>query len=989
MPIERLTTPYGRQSLQALRDAIDRVQGGDPLAAVTVLVHSNAVGVSARRWLAANGGIAAAQFLTAFRFAELLGGAALAGAGKRPVSTPVVDVAVRQVLASSAGVFQPIAQHQATITAVRNTHKELRHLPAGAITRLANNGSVRAREVVRLHRTIQGRLADEWYDEADLLHAACAAASAAPPRTIVFLPQRLRSTEAALIAALGEHGEVIVLEGTHDLPDDLALEVVDASDADEEVREAVRVVVAAVHDGVALHRIGIVWPRNEPYARLVGEHLNEAGIAWNGRPGVALHERLAARLVLDVLQLDRRGIRRADLFALLASVPARTSDRKRVPRQRWERISREAGLAGDADWTTRLTAYAQLQRNRDNEVGVEAAEAAEQLLAFVDDLRTQLGAPSQAMPWKHWARVSRTLLHRWLGGLHGESLLPPDETEALIAVQASLDRLERLDSLAEPCTRAVFASTLDAELESAPGRVGRLGVGVHVGPLSFAVGQPFDLLVVVGAADGLLPAPPPPEALLGDSDRLLTDGALALNADSADEQHGQLWAALAGAGRALMVAPRGDLRATALRQPSRWISELAATLSMSTRSVPSFAAGLAETSFPATQSQHRVRGLVHAQRSGIAFADNPIVQSVEPLRAGVAMLTARAADEFTEYDGNLAGLAIDAFGDRAVSPTRLEAWVACPHAWFMEYVLHIQPVEQPDEQLTITPRDKGNLVHRALDRFHQRVLDGDLPQPTANGWGPMHLAGLLAEFELEAKAMAANGVVGRKAFWHAEQSNQRHELAAWQELDSKWITKRGSQLVASEKRFGGDDLPVTIALPDGSELRLRGTIDRIDRCTDGSLVVTDHKTGKADSFKDVSDADPTAGGSKLQLPAYGAAALALNGLAPGSRVHAEYGFLARGQYRRIGAAFNEQAWQRVGDELQTIATGIRSGLFISLPAKSQFRFAGYASCEYCDPDHLGTAELWSEFDRKQHDPVLLPVLGMVDPDDRDDSESPT
>ena len=978
MPIQRLTTPYGGESLRALRAAIDQVQGGDPLATVTVLVHSNAVGVSARRWLAANGGIAAAQFLTAFRFAELLGGAALAGAGKRPVSTPVVDVAVRQVLAESAGVFQPIAQHQATITAVRNTYKELRHVSAASLTRLATTGSVRAREVVRLHRTIHGRLADEWYDEADLLQAACAVAATAPPRTIVFLPQRLRATESALIDALGAHGAVVLIEGTHELPARLALEVVDASDADEEAREAVRIAVTAVHEGTALHRIGIVWPRHEPYARLVGEHLQQAGITWNGRPGVALHERLAARLVLDVLQLDRRGIRRADLFALLASVPTRTSNRRSVPRQRWERISREAGLAGDADWATRLTAYAAMQRSYDNET--EAASA-EQLLAFVDDLRAQLGPRDQPMSWKHWARIARTLLHRWLGGLPGEALLPPEETEALIAVQASLDRLERLDSLAEPCTRAVFANTLDAELESAPGRVGRIGVGIHVGPLSFAVGQPFDLLVVVGAADGLLPAPPPPEALLGDSDRSLTDGALPLNADSALEQRGHLWAALAGASRAVLVAPRGDLRATALRQPSRWIAELAATVPTRRRSVPSFAAGLADAAFPATPTQHRVRALVHARRGGVAFIDDPLVQSVPSIRAGATMLAARAAHEFTEYDGDLAGLPIDAFGTRAVSPTRLEAWVACPHAWFMQYVLQVEPVEQPDEQLKITPRDKGNLVHRALDRFHRQVLTNELPQPDANGWGAVHLDGLLAAFEVEAHLMAANGMVGRTAFWHAEQSNQRHELAEWLRRDSARVTERGAQLIASEQRFGDEELPVAIALPDGSEVRLRGMIDRIDRGADGTLIVTDHKTGKSDPFKDVSADDPTAGGSKLQLPAYGAAALALHGLAPGSPVHAEYGFLARGGYERIGASFSAHTWSGVGDVLQAIAEGIRSGLFIARPEKSQFRLAGWVSCDYCDPDHLGTAELWNEFERKQHDPRLLPVLGVVDGDD--------
>ena len=974
MPIQRLTTPYGGPSLHALRAAIDRLQAGDPLAAVTVLVHSNAVGVSTRRWLAAHGGIAAAQFLTAFRLAELLGGAALANAGKRPVSTPVVDVAVRQVLANSAGVFQPIAQHQATITAVRNTYKELRHLPASALNRLATNGSVRAREVVRLNKAIHQQLADDWYDEADLLHAACASAAIAPPRTIVFLPQRLRATESALLDALAENGEMVVLEGTDELPNNVPMDIIDASDADEEAREAVRIAVAAVHDGVPLHRIGIVWPRHDPYARLVGEHLQQAGIAWNGRPGIALHERLAARLVLDVLQLDRRGIRRADLFALLASVPARMRGGKRIPRQKWERISRDAGLAGDGDWTTRLTAYAALQRMRDNEAG---AETAEELLAFVDDLRQHLGSPQQLKPWAHWAKVARTLLHRWLGGLHGESSLPPEETEALIAVQASLDRLARLDNLAEPCTRSVFANTLDAELDSAPGRVGRIGVGLHIGPLSFAVGQPFELLVVVGAAEGLLPSPPPPEALLGDSDRQLTDGALALNADSADEQRTQLWAALAGAERVALIRPRGDLRATALREKSRWTSELAATLPSGLRTVHSFAAGLSETTFPATQSQHRIRALVHEGRSGIKFGESSLVQLSEPLRAGAAMLSARASNEFTEYDGNLAGLPIEAFGNRTVSPTRLEAWVTCPHAWFMQYVLNVQPVEQPDEQLEISPRDRGNLVHSALDRFNKRVLANELPQPGPNGWEAVHFAALLAAFEFESTVMAANGVVGRAAFWHAEQTNQRHELTAWMERDAELMAAHGAQLVASEQRFGDEDCPVVIALPDGSELRLRGMVDRIDRRADGTLVVTDHKSGRSEYFSDVSDDNPTAGGTKLQLPAYGAAALAIAGLPPGSNVHAEYGFLARGKYKRIGATLTPQAWQGVGVVLQVIAEGIRSGLFISRPEKSQFRLQGRVNCEYCDPDHLGTAELWAEFERKQHDPSLLPVLSMV------------
>ena len=84
MALDRRSVPYGEPAFHALRSAIQQVQAGDPLAPVTVLVHSNAVGVAARRWLAAHGGIAAAQFLTAFRFAELLG----AGGGSKHACVP-------------------------------------------------------------------------------------------------------------------------------------------------------------------------------------------------------------------------------------------------------------------------------------------------------------------------------------------------------------------------------------------------------------------------------------------------------------------------------------------------------------------------------------------------------------------------------------------------------------------------------------------------------------------------------------------------------------------------------------------------------------------------------------------------------------------------------------------------------------------------------------------------------------------------------------
>ncbi|MDO8391213.1 MAG: PD-(D/E)XK nuclease family protein [Actinomycetota bacterium] len=978
MALQRRSSPYGTVALQALREAIDQVQQGDPLAPVTVLVHSNAVGVSARRWLAANGGVAAAQFLTTFRFAELLAGPRLAQMGRRPLSTPVIDVAVRQALVAHPGMFRLIAHHQATVNALRDCHRDLRHLPEQVVQRIANTGSARARDVVRIHRAVQQTLRREWYDEADLLRMAAEAGGLAPTRTVVFLPQRMRPTEAALLQALAAHGEVVVIEGEAAPPQHTRIDTIDASDADDEVREAVRVVATAVHEGTPLHRIAIVWPRNEPYARLVGEHLYDAGIPWNGRSGIALHERLAARLVLDVLRLDRRGVRRADLFTLLAHVPARMADGSQVQRQRWERLTRDAGVAADADWDVRLQEYAAVEVAAQREGNAAAALT---LQSFVAELRERLGAPAAVAPWQHWTDIAHTLLHRWLGGHRGVAALPPEEGEAHQAVQAALDRLGRLDALAEPTTRTVFADTLAAELLGAPGRIGRIGVGVHIGPLSFAVGQSFDLVVAVGACEGLLPAPPPPEALLSDSDRALTDGGLALNAEAVEQQRTQLWAVLAGTPRAVVLHPRGDLRATAQRQPSRWIADLVALQLVPARSVPSFAAGIADAGFPATVAQHRLRALSHAVRAGTPLAQHPLAQQLQPLRAGAAMLAARASNLVTEYDGDLGGLVIEPLGSGAVSPTRLEAWVACPHAWFMQYVLGIKPVEQPDEQLQISPRDRGTLVHGALDRFHCQVIEGVLPQPGPQGWTTQHLDALLQCFTEEARHLERLGLVGRTAFWTAEQSRQRHELATWLRHDSDRVVARGATVVASEHRFGrAGTAPAVLALPDGGTVSMLGAVDRIDRCADGSLVVTDHKTGGDTAYKGISDADATAGGTRFQLPAYAAAALAITGAPTATPVLAEYGFFAKAEYKRRGASIGSAQWPHIGEHIAHVLDGIRSGLFIALPGKSQFKLS-FTQCEYCDPDNLGTAEQWAEFERKAADPRVLALLGLADDHD--------
>ena len=60
--------------------------------------------------------------------AELLGSSPLSGAGRRPVSTPVIAAALRAALADRPGIFAPVAGHAATETALIAAYRELRDL---------------------------------------------------------------------------------------------------------------------------------------------------------------------------------------------------------------------------------------------------------------------------------------------------------------------------------------------------------------------------------------------------------------------------------------------------------------------------------------------------------------------------------------------------------------------------------------------------------------------------------------------------------------------------------------------------------------------------------------------------------------------------------------------------------------------------------------------------------------------------------------------
>jgi ATP-dependent helicase/nuclease subunit B len=974
-------------ALGALAAAIADAKGDDPLAAVTVAVPTNTCGVMTRRALARAGGVVGVDMVTLNRLAELIAGPGLAAAGRSPVSTPVIDLAIGAVLATDPGPFAAVATHPSTVVALRELHTELRVAGPASRARLGEQ-SLRGRQALRVSDAVTASLAGSWYDEADLFTAAAvsvvATPSPGPAPLVLYLPAELPGVALDFVRSVATVVDVrIVAQATGDADADadtgaliaaLGVErtgppthapptvrpaaIISTTDADDEVRIAVRHLLDAARDGTPFERMALLWPTQRPYARLVEHHLDRAEVPWNGRPGTEITERLAPRLILDLLDVDRRGLRRRTLFDLLADVPARGADGAFLPTASWERVSREAGVARDDDWERRLRSIAAFERWQ---------EPADSLRTFVTELRRELGHPAATRPWTAWSQWCAIQVERWLGR-HSVDRLPEPEYRAWEALTAALDRLGHLDPVGAPVTRHQFRATLEAELDSASPRQGRVGHGVTVGPLASAIGHDVDVTVVLGAAEGLLPPTPASDPLLAEADRLL---AGIPTADARTRRLRRQFLTTLATSSVTLTVPRGDLRATAEIRPSRWLTSWTADGTVPVTSVASHHAGLAATRFPACPSEHRLRERYRHHRSGARLAACDSAADDLVLRRGLEMTAHRAADHLTPYDGDLSGVAVPTL-DAPVSPSRLEAWIACPHGYFVHYLLGASPIEEPGGEISISARDRGSAQHDALDLLHRAVVTGALPQPTTTGWTDDHRNALRTAFDQVGERNERRGRTGRAAYWADERGRMLADLMTWLDRDSDLVRERGATILASELRFG-DDREVAIRLDDGRAVRLRGTIDRVDRAADGSLVVTDHKSGGSRKYKKLTAEDPTLGGTLFQLPSYAAAARAEFGTET-TPVRAEYGLMAKGRYERLGYRLTPEVDARVRQALSSILDGIEAGFFPARPERPGFR--PFVSCEYCEPDHLGTADRWPDWERKRHDPRLAPWFGV-------------
>lgn len=1012
--IRVVPTAYGRAASQALRDAVARAKHDDALAPVTVVVPTNSVGVSARRGLAsgefgsvsaAGRGVVGVTFLTVYRLAELLASAELAAAGRRPVSTPVVASAVRRALARSPGLFAPVAQHPATEEALVAAHRELADLDTAQLDVLAAQHP-RAREVVRLHRSAKSILEREWYDEHDLMRAATDIAATGSPlvrelgTVICFLPQRWSAPAARLLRALSEQTGLEVIVGltgsdaadeqvrasvarigaevgpgsTFGMAPATGTEVWNTSDPDDEVRTIVRGVVDAMRAGVPLERMAVLYASDVPYARLLHEHFELADIAHNGATTRTMSGSVLGRGLLKLFALADSDFARDDVCAWFASAPVLDGHGRLVRAAKWERISRNAGVVrGVEQWSARLDAYATSFATSfagDERGAWERAEV-ETFGVFVADVAEELSPTRRPNTWSGFAQFAHRLVRRFFGVDARREKWPPFEQVAARRVEAVIDRLGTLDDIDPGPTTDTFRRTFELELDAARDRVGSLGDGVLVGPVGMALGVDLARVWVCGLAEGLFPSVPGDDPLLGDRERAALGGELRLRSDRTTDDERALLSALASTAEARVCTyPRGDLRRSTEHVPSRFLAATIAAVDGvgdHVRSSPSYAYAATHVAFPANRHELEVRA---------AVAGESWVESEPPVARGRELVSARASSAFTRFDGNLAHLGDRLLGsspahpERVTSPTRLQTWVACPHAYFMDTVLHVEPVEEPEDIMQLTALERGTLMHEILDRFLQETLDrNDAGRPWTDA-DRERLRAIAAQVGIETEA---RGVTGRRLLWDRERRIILGELEAFLVADQEYRADGVATTLATELPFGMPDAPdtaVALALGDGRIVRMRGKADRVDRRADGCLVVVDYKTGNVNRFTGIDQDAPLGDGEHLQLPVYAYAARAAYGT-PGSEVDALYWFVGKGNNRRIGYRVDADVDATFAQAVRHVVDGIEGGVFYARPPEPAP--TPFVLCPFCDPDAMGTTDRWREFQRKF--PTLEPAEG--------------
>ncbi len=321
---------------------------------------------------------------------------------------------------------------------------------------------------------------------------------------------------------------------------------------------------------------------------------------------------------------------------------------------------------------------------------------------------------------------------------------------------------------------------------------------------------------------------------------------------------------------------------------------------------------------------------------------NSLSPLLERLRFVAARATGSDLARRTEPDDfEIESVALECPAPSAASllPARLSAshaqsLVDCPYQFYARRLLRLDPAEDVVE--APGKREFGEALHEVLRRFHAE-------------WGAADLGAVEPDRLRLSLAQHANEVFTReKARMPGLLAFERRFLGLVDDYVS-WAQQHSS----AGWRWSAAELAIAraLVLDDGREVELTGRLDRVDRKSDGTLLVLDYKARVADDLR----RRLKVAGEDVQLPFYG---LLLRESQPAyGGIGAAYVAFDRGRENVSGVqmiaptqpfeGLVDEVGTRLRADLQRIADGV------PLPALGR-----PATCENCEMRGLCRRDYW-------------------------------
>ncbi len=305
---------------------------------------------------------------------------------------------------------------------------------------------------------------------------------------------------------------------TGEAVDDGCVEFVSAPGEAAEVRSLARRLIHAAQAGMAFEDMGVILPRPEEYAPLIGDLFTRLGLPFRLHPSLPLRLGRAARALLLLLRC--RGLERAAVLEFLTFAPIPFADllgdEALAQPSRWDELSRQVRIVSGLDrWIVGLRHSAELERQATTDSEHERARReqraadAEALLRVVELLSGTLDGLAGVATWAEWSERLRGVVDQWIAA--------QSDRDALVDV---LVDLRACAAVTERAPWAEVEAVLEARLEWERLPLAPVAGGaVHVGAMDAMAGLPLRLLAIVGLVEGGYPGLQRPDPFLLDAER--------------------------------------------------------------------------------------------------------------------------------------------------------------------------------------------------------------------------------------------------------------------------------------------------------------------------------------------------------------------------------------------------------------------------------------------------------------------------------------